>query len=75
MLLERRDVRCLGDIWIEMVNTVKSQKFSSLFDWFDQGRDGKLSHDDFQAMIGLFTKLVPEGDHANATGIRNAFEE
>jgi Ca2+-binding EF-hand superfamily protein len=58
-----------------MANTVKSQKFNSLFGWFDQGGDGKLSHDDFQAMTGLFTRLVPEGDHANATGIRNAFEE
>jgi Ca2+-binding EF-hand superfamily protein len=60
---------------IEMANTVKSQKFSSLFGWFDQGGDGKLSHDDFQAMIGLFTRLVPAGDHANEAGIRNAFEE
>lgn len=58
-----------------MANPVKSQKFNSLFNWFDQGRDGKLSHDDFQAMIGLFTQLVPEGDQANAAGIRNAFEE
>jgi Ca2+-binding EF-hand superfamily protein len=58
-----------------MMNDVKSQKFDILFNWFDQGGDRKLSHDDFQAMAALFTKLAPEDDHANAAGIRNAFEE
>jgi Ca2+-binding EF-hand superfamily protein len=57
------------------IPTVKSQKFSILFDWFDQGGDGQLTYDDLQTMAGMFTGLVAEGDHANATAMRNAFEE
>ncbi len=58
-----------------MTSAVKSQKFSILFDWFDQGGDGQLTHDDFQAMAGLFAGLAAEGDHTNATAMREAFEE
>ncbi|WP_412074756.1 EF-hand domain-containing protein [Streptomyces xanthophaeus] len=58
-----------------MTSAVKSQKFSILFDWFDQGGDGQLTHDDLQAMAGLFAGLAAEDDHANATAMRDAFEE
>ncbi|MBD0709760.1 MULTISPECIES: EF-hand domain-containing protein [unclassified Streptomyces] len=54
---------------------VKSQKFSMLFDWFDQGGDGVLTHDDFQAMGDLFTALAAEDDQENASAMREAFEE
>ncbi|MFG2138616.1 EF-hand domain-containing protein [Streptomyces sp. NPDC048650] len=58
-----------------MTSAVKNQKFSILFDWFDQGGDGQLTQDDLQAMAELFTKLAAKDDHANATAMRNAFQE
>ncbi|MFJ9417606.1 EF-hand domain-containing protein [Streptomyces sp. NPDC101227] len=57
-----------------MTSAVKSQKFNTLFDWFDQGGDGRLTLDDFQEMAGLFAGLAAEDDHANATAMREAFE-
>ncbi|MFE4518923.1 EF-hand domain-containing protein [Kitasatospora sp. NPDC056783] len=54
---------------------VKHQKFTMLFDWFDQGGDGVLTHDDFQAMGDLFGALAAEDDRENASAMRNAFEE
>ncbi|MFG2112078.1 EF-hand domain-containing protein [Streptomyces sp. NPDC048718] len=58
-----------------MPNAVKSQKFNMLFDWFDQGNDGQLTHDDLQAMGDLFAALAAEDDHANASAMRDAFEK
>ncbi len=54
---------------------VKNQKFTMLFDWFDQGGDGVLTHDDFRAMGELFAALAAEDDRENATAMREAFEE
>jgi Ca2+-binding EF-hand superfamily protein len=57
-----------------MSDAVRDRKFSMLFDWFDQGGDGVLTGDDVQAMGSLFTALAPEDDHANASAMRNAFD-
>lgn len=57
-----------------MATPVKSQKFSILFDWFDQNGDGKLSQDDLQAMAELFAGVATEDDRANATAMRKAIE-
>ncbi|MBV9142661.1 MAG: EF-hand domain-containing protein [Pseudonocardiales bacterium] len=57
-----------------MSNVVKDQKFIALFDWFDQGKDGYLTHEDFQQMAELFVALAHEEDQANATAMRDAFE-
>ncbi|KDN87989.1 EF-hand domain-containing protein [Kitasatospora cheerisanensis] len=54
---------------------VKNQKFTMLFDWFDQGGDGVLTHDDFRAMGELFAALAAEDDRENTTAMREAFEE
>ena len=40
-----------------MENTSKDRKFNILFAWFDQGKDGYITRDDFQAMAKLFTAL------------------
>jgi Ca2+-binding EF-hand superfamily protein len=53
---------------------VKDWKFNALFDWFDQGKDGYLTHDDFQQMGELFAGLTEEEDQANETAMRDAFE-
>ncbi|RDI65835.1 EF-hand domain-containing protein [Nocardia pseudobrasiliensis] len=57
-----------------MADRVKNQKFNTLFDWFDQGRDGYLDADDFQQMATLFTNLP--GGHApeNEKALRGAFD-
>lgn len=58
-----------------MSDSAKNQKFNKVFDWFDQGRDGYLSHDDFQQMATLFTSL-PGGDAPeNEQVLRGAFEK
>lgn len=58
-----------------MPDSAKNQKFSILFDWFDQGRDGYLSQDDFQQLAALFTGL-PGGDTSeNAQALRDGFEK
>ncbi|RMI47273.1 calcium-binding protein [Actinomadura harenae] len=58
-----------------MSTPVKNQKFNMLFNWFDQGGDGLLTHDDFQAMGELFADLDTSDDHANASAMRDAFEK
>ena len=58
-----------------MPDSAKNRKFNILFDWFDQGRDGYLTHDDFQQMATLFTAL-PGGDSPeNSQALRGAFEK
>lgn len=58
-----------------MSDSAKNRKFNIVFDWFDQGRDGYLTHDDFQQMAALFTAL-PGGDAPeNAQALRGAFEK
>lgn len=58
-----------------MPDSAKNRKFNILFDWFDQGQDGYLSHDDFQQMAALFTSL-PGGDAPeNAQAVQGAFEK
>ncbi|MGW4383229.1 EF-hand domain-containing protein [Kitasatospora sp. NPDC004531] len=58
-----------------MPTKVKNKKFTMLFDWFDQGHDGVLTHDDFRAMGELFAGLAQEDDQENASAMRKAFEE
>jgi Ca2+-binding EF-hand superfamily protein len=57
-----------------MPDEVKDRKFVVLFGWFDQGKDGYLTHEDFRQMGHLFAALAQEGDQANATAMRDAFE-
>jgi Ca2+-binding EF-hand superfamily protein len=58
-----------------MPDSAKNRKFNILFDWFDQGRDDYLTHDDFQQMAALFTAL-PGGDAPeNAQALQGAFEK
>jgi Ca2+-binding EF-hand superfamily protein len=57
-----------------MSNAVKDRKFNALFNWFDQGKDGYLTHDDFQRMAELFAGLTREEDPTNAIAMRDAFE-
>jgi len=58
-----------------MPDSAKNRKFNIVFDWFDQGGDGYLTHDDFQQMAALFTAL-PGGDAPeNAQALRDAFEK
>ncbi|MEU7583475.1 EF-hand domain-containing protein [Streptomyces sp. NPDC041068] len=57
-----------------MTEDVKAQKFSTLFRWFDQNGDDRLTHDDVREMTELFTGLAREDDKENAAAMRNAFE-
>lgn len=57
-----------------MPNAAKDWKFDVLFNWFDQGKDGYLTHDDFQRLAELFAGLTKEEDQTNATAMRDAFE-
>ncbi|MVO89433.1 calcium-binding protein [Streptomyces sp. p1417] len=57
-----------------MTEDVKAQKFSTLFRWFDQNGDGRLTHDDLRQMTELFEGLAREDDKENAAAMRNAFE-
>lgn len=56
-------------------SAVKNQKFSALFDWFDQNRDGQLTQDDMQVTATVFTQAAAEDDLTNITAIHNAFEQ
>lgn len=58
-----------------METSAKSNKFNVLFDWFDQGRDGYLSRDDFQKMAGLFLALPGGEAPENAKPLRDAFDK
>ncbi|MFF5488727.1 EF-hand domain-containing protein [Streptomyces virginiae] len=58
-----------------MSTVVKSQKFSTLFDWFDQDNDGQLTQDDLKATAQVFSRAAAEDDHANITAIHDAFEQ
>ena len=57
-----------------MPDAAKARKFIVLFDWFDQGKDGYLTHEDFQRMAERFASVAQEEDQANATAMRNAVE-
>src|SRR5262245_61272622 len=58
-----------------MPDSARDRKFSILFDWFDQGRDGYLAQDDFQQLAALFTRL-PGGDASeNAQALHDGFEK
>lgn len=57
-----------------MENNAKSHKFSILFDWFDQGRDGHLSREDFQTLAGLFLALPGGQEPENARALRSGFD-
>jgi Ca2+-binding EF-hand superfamily protein len=53
-----------------VAHTAKNQKFSLLFDWFDQNHDGSLTGDDFAAMaserpefIAVMHSHITASDH------------
>jgi Ca2+-binding EF-hand superfamily protein len=58
-----------------MPESTKNRKFNIVFDWFDQGRDGYLTEDDFQQMAALFIALPGGDDPENAQALRAAFEK
>ncbi|WP_201440413.1 EF-hand domain-containing protein [Saccharothrix sp. 6-C] len=58
-----------------MTSSMMDRKFDSLFDWFDQNRDGHLTHDDLEATATVFSQVAPPEDHANITAIHDAFEQ
>ncbi|MBV8541665.1 MAG: EF-hand domain-containing protein [Pseudonocardiales bacterium] len=57
-----------------MSDAVKDRKFIVLFNWFDQGKDGYLTHEDFQRMAERFASVAQEEDQVNATAMRDAVE-
>ncbi|MEU4805750.1 EF-hand domain-containing protein [Actinosynnema sp. NPDC023587] len=57
-----------------MTSVLKFQKFSILFDWFDQNGDGRLTQDDFQAMARMFAQVAPRGDSATVDALDDAFD-
>jgi len=58
-----------------MPDSAKNRKFNILFDWFDQGRDGYLTEDDFLQMAALFTALPGGEAPENTQALRGAFEK
>lgn len=56
-----------------MSEAVKDGKFTALFGWFDQNKDGYLTHEDFQQMAEMFA-AVAQDDQANASAMRDAVE-
>ncbi|MBW4722003.1 EF-hand domain-containing protein [Saccharothrix obliqua] len=57
-----------------MTTALASQKFSRLFDWFDQDRDDRLTREDFQATAEIFARVAREGDHDTVAAIHGAFD-
>ncbi|WP_433260500.1 EF-hand domain-containing protein [Actinosynnema sp. CS-041913] len=57
-----------------MTSVLKDQKFNIVFDWFDLGKDGHLTQDDFQATARVFAKVARKGDQATVTAIHDAFD-
>lgn len=57
-----------------MSEAVKDGKFTTLFGWFDQNKDGYLTHEDFQQMAELFAAVAQKEDQTNATAMRDAVE-
>ncbi|GAA1354267.1 EF-hand domain-containing protein [Saccharothrix algeriensis] len=57
-----------------MTSVLKDHKFSIVFDWFDQGKDGRLTQDDFQATARMFAQVAREDDHATVTALHDAFD-
>ncbi|PZG46984.1 hypothetical protein C1I98_13810 [Spongiactinospora gelatinilytica] len=41
------------------------QKFTILFNWFDQTHDGRLTRADFEQTGEVFAAVVPDGDEEN----------
>ncbi|GLW58037.1 EF-hand domain-containing protein [Kitasatospora phosalacinea] len=58
-----------------MTSAVKSRKFSSMFDWFDQDQDGQLTQLDFAATAGVFSRAARKDDHTNIRAIHTAFDQ
>ncbi|GLW53714.1 MULTISPECIES: EF-hand domain-containing protein [Streptomycetaceae] len=58
-----------------MTTAVTSQKFSTLFDWFDQDQDGQLTQADLRATARVFSQAAADDDHGNITAIHDAFEQ
>ncbi|MEU9945945.1 EF-hand domain-containing protein [Streptomyces lavendulae] len=56
-----------------MSGAVQGQKFSILFNWFDQDCDGQLSAGDLQATAKVFAQVARDEDHANVAAIHAAF--
>lgn len=58
-----------------MSSAMTDQKFSLLFYWFDQDRDGQLTQQDLQATAKVFAQVATDEDHTNVTAIHAAFEQ
>ncbi|MCX5206010.1 EF-hand domain-containing protein [Streptomyces sp. NBC_00237] len=58
-----------------MASVVKDQKFSILFDWFDQDRNGQLSAGDLRATATVFAQVARNEDHVNVRAIHASFEQ
>ncbi|MFI5780652.1 EF-hand domain-containing protein [Nocardia sp. NPDC051570] len=58
-----------------MADSAKNRKFTILFDWFDQGRDGYVSEDDLQQMATLFIALPGGEAPQKAQALRGAFDK
>lgn len=58
-----------------MSSDTKTRKFHTLFDWFDQNHDGYITHDDLQAMTGLFVGLPGGEKTENSQPLQEAFEQ
>ncbi|WP_327255827.1 EF-hand domain-containing protein [Streptomyces sp. NBC_01244] len=58
-----------------MSTVVTRQKFSTLFDWFDQDGDGQLTQGDLKATALVFSRAAAEDDHDNVKAIHDAFEQ
>jgi Ca2+-binding EF-hand superfamily protein len=57
-----------------MASVVKDQKFSILFDWFDQDGDGQLTQGDLRATATVFAQVAGDENQADAAAIHTAFE-
>ncbi|MFI0417193.1 EF-hand domain-containing protein [Spongiactinospora sp. 9N601] len=49
------------------------QKFTILFNWFDQTHDGRLTRADFDQTGEIFAAVAPDGDETNKNALHNAF--
>ncbi|MEU1425378.1 EF-hand domain-containing protein [Kitasatospora sp. NPDC005751] len=56
-----------------MSSAMMDQKFSLLFDWFDQDHDGKLTEQDLRATAGVFAQVADEDDRPHRDAIHTAF--
>jgi len=52
---------------------LQDKKFSYVFNWFDQNKDGFVTQDDVEKMSHMFSRLALENDQKNKEAMHQGF--